>query len=347
MNCNPIGGATETTYVLRGVDVGHKIAFKETATNAAGSSVTNSTATELVTGVVPTSLAAPTLKGIAQPGQTLRAFKGSWSEEPTGYEYRWTQCDSAGEHCAAIGGATGKSYVPAASDVGHRLRVEEIARNATGAGLPASSAASSQVLPEAPVVQTPPTITGTAHQGETLTAHAGEWTNSPTGHSLQWLRCETDECVPIPGATSSKYTLTSGDTNLLVAVRETARNAGGFGAAVSEQDPVGEAPVPFVAGLEPSSGPTEGGTVVKITGGNFAGTTSVAFGFAAATQFTIEGPNTITATAPAGSAGTVDVTVTTPEGTSPVSSHSHFTYGAPPSSPTSNRRKARREAAPA
>ena len=106
----------------------------------------------MVTGVVPSSLAAPTVKGNAQPGQTLRAFRGSWSEEPTSYEYRWTRCDSAGEHCEAIGGATSKSYVPTGSDVGHRLRVEEIARNATGAGSPASSAATAQVLPEAPVV---------------------------------------------------------------------------------------------------------------------------------------------------------------------------------------------------
>ena len=267
LNCNPISGGTETTYVLRGVDVGHRIEFKETATNAAGSSITNSTATGVVTGVVPSSLTAPAVKGIAQPGQLLRAFRGTWSEEPTGYEYRWTRCNSAGESCVAIGGATSKSYVPTSSDVGHRLRVEEIAHNATGVGTPASSAATAQVLPEAPVVKSPPTITGTLQQGETLTANPGEWTNSPTGHALQWLRCESDECVPISGATSSKYTLTSADTNLSVAVRETAKNAGGFGAAVSEQDPVGGAPLPFVSALEPSSGPTEGGTVVTITGG--------------------------------------------------------------------------------
>ena len=52
-NCNPISGATETTYVLRGVDVGHRIVLKETASNAAGSGITNSTATAQVTGVVP------------------------------------------------------------------------------------------------------------------------------------------------------------------------------------------------------------------------------------------------------------------------------------------------------
>ena len=208
--------------------------------------------------------------------------------------------------------------------------MEEIARNATGAGSPASSAATAQVLPEAPALISAPTITGTPQQEETLTAHAGSWSNSPTGHSLQWLRCEADECVPIPGATGSEYSLTSADVNLSVAVRETAKNAGGFGAAVSDQDPIGGAPVPFVTGLEPATGPTEGGTVVTISGGNFAGATSVAFGFAAATQFEIVSPSTIRATAPAGSAGSVDVTVTTPEGASAVSSHSQFTYGPPP-----------------
>jgi len=329
-SCGPIAGATEGTYTLRGVDVGHRIVLKETATNAAGSGISNSAATGLVTGVVPASQSPPTVKGNAQPGQTLRAFRGSWSEEPTGYEYRWTRCDGGGEGCVAIGGATSKNYVPSPSDVGHRLRVEEIARNATGAGSPASSAATSQVLPEAPVVISAPTITGASQQGQTLTAHAGTWSNSPTGHSLQWLRCEPGECVPIPGATKSDYTLTSDDVSFSVALRETAKNAGGFGAAVSEQDPVGGPPVAFITALEPDTGPTEGGTVVTISGGNFAGATSVAFGFAAATQFTIVSPTTITATAPAGSVGSVDVTVTTPEGTSAVNSHTQFTYGPPP-----------------
>ena len=208
--------------------------------------------------------------------------------------------------------------------------MEEIARNATGAGTAASSAATAQVLPEAPALISAPTITGSPQQGEKLTAHAGSWSNSPSGRSLQWLRCEPDECVPIPGATGSEYTLVSADVNLSVAVRETAKNAGGFGAAVSEQDPVGGASVPFVTALEPATGPTEGGTVVTISGGNFAGTTAVAFGFAAATQFEIVSPNMIKATAPAGSAGSVDVTVTTPEGTSAVNSHTGFTYGPPP-----------------
>ena len=37
----------------------------------------------------------------------------------------------------------------------------------------------------------PPTITGTAQQGKTLTEHHGEWINFPTGYSYQWLRCNS------------------------------------------------------------------------------------------------------------------------------------------------------------
>ena len=329
-NCNPIGGATELTYTLRGVDVGHRIALKETATNGAGSGVSNSAAGGLVAGIVPVSLAAPTVKGNPQPGQTLRAFRGNWSGEPTTYEYRWTRCDGSGEHCETIAGASSKNYVATGSDVGRRLRVEEIARNGTGAGSPASSAATAQVLPEAPVASAPPTVTGTVQQGETLTAHAGSWSNSPTGHSLQWLRCEPEECVPIAGATGTEYTLTSGDVNFSSRSGKRPRTPAGSGPPCPNRSRSGAPPVPFVSGLEPDTGPTEGGTSVLISGGNFQGTTAVSFGFTEATSFEIVSPSMIRAIAPAGSSGSVDVTVTNPDGTSAVNSHAEFTYGPAP-----------------
>ena len=50
------------------------------------------------------------------------------------------------------------------------------------------------------------------------------------------------------------------------------------------------------------------------------------FGTTAATTFTVNSATSITATAPAGAAGTVDVTVTGPGGTSTTGAADHFTY---------------------
>jgi len=69
---------------------------------------------------------------------------------------------------------------------------------------------------------------------------------------------------------------------------------------------------PTVVGVSPPSGPTVGGTAVTITGSNFASGATVMFGAAAALNVTVKNGTTITATAPAGSAGPVTLTVTNP-----------------------------------
>ncbi|WP_033408949.1 Ig-like domain-containing protein [Rudaea cellulosilytica] len=89
---------------------------------------------------------------------------------------------------------------------------------------------------------------------------------------------------------------------------------------------------PTVTAVSPPNGPTAGGTVVTITGANFTGATAVRFGATPATTFTVNLPTQITATAPAGSSGTVDVTVTTPSGTSPTGPADKFAYFGPPAS---------------
>ncbi len=77
----------------------------------------------------------------------------------------------------------------------------------------------------------------------------------------------------------------------------------------------GPPPSPTVTGVTPTSGPAAGGTSVTITGTNFTGATAVKFGAASAT-FTLVNASEITATAPPGAAGTVDIIVTTPQGSS-------------------------------
>ncbi|MCX4452335.1 IPT/TIG domain-containing protein [Streptomyces sp. NBC_01728] len=73
--------------------------------------------------------------------------------------------------------------------------------------------------------------------------------------------------------------------------------------------------VPVVTGLNPNQGRTTGGNSVTITGTGFTGATTVAFGVASA-SFVVNSSTQITATAPAACAETVNITVTTPAGTS-------------------------------
>ncbi len=82
---------------------------------------------------------------------------------------------------------------------------------------------------------------------------------------------------------------------------------------------------PTVAGISPSTGPASGGTLVTITGAGFTSATAVDFGTTVATDVKVVNDTTITADSPAGS-GAVNVTVTTPAGTSATSSADQFTF---------------------
>ncbi len=84
---------------------------------------------------------------------------------------------------------------------------------------------------------------------------------------------------------------------------------------------------PTVTGIAPTSGGTAGGTTVTITGTGFIGASSVQFGSSAASSYSVVSASSITAVSPTGSAGTVDVTVTSPAGTSTTGAADKFTYG--------------------
>jgi alpha-tubulin suppressor-like RCC1 family protein len=84
-------------------------------------------------------------------------------------------------------------------------------------------------------------------------------------------------------------------------------------------------PPPSVTHVVPASGPSAGGSHVTISGTGFSEVSAVEFGSNAAMSFTVESPTTIQAVSPAGSS-TVDVRVTTPQGTSLTNSEDRFTY---------------------
>ena len=89
-----------------------------------------------------------------------------------------------------------------------------------------------------------------------------------------------------------------------------------------------------VSGVSPNAGPAAGGTTVAVIGSGFTGATEVLFGSTPAPSFTVDSDGQITATTPAGTAGTVDVRVQTPSGESAASTDDQYKYVANPCTTT-------------
>src|SRR5205807_2159971 len=142
---------------------------------------------------------------------------------PTSFSYQWLQCDSLGNGCLPISGATSQIYAPVAGDVGHTIAVAETASNEGGTSDPAQSAATTKVLPPAPTNKLAPTVSGTAQQGQSPYATHGRSNNAPTSFAYQWLQCDGSgsNCTAISGATGQSYVPLAGDVGHTLRVQET------------------------------------------------------------------------------------------------------------------------------
>jgi hypothetical protein len=182
---------------------------------------------------------------------------------------------------------------------------------------------------------------GRSHLGEAALLLAAMW---PSG-GLPAVQGTTVQQIPLRQrhlrsrlrhASAAKKTIAAG---IVVAVA----GAGAYSAirVTRSSYPV---TLPVITGVSPASGGTAGGSTVRITGTGLDGATVVRFGAApgtitadSATQITVTSPpSTSTAAGTAGSpapatatgAGIVDVTVTTPGGTSHHTAADHYTYTA-------------------
>ncbi len=174
----------------------------------------------------PQTVAPPAISGTATQSRTLTESHGSWTNNPRRYSYQWEDCDSSGRGCAAVGGATRRRLTLTSADVGHTIRVQETAINASGSSSPAISAPTRVVSPLPPSNTVPPSLSGNTTQGQTLTETHGTWTNSPTSFTYQWERCDSSgrTCSAIAGASAPTYALTGADLGHTIRVQETARN---------------------------------------------------------------------------------------------------------------------------
>ena len=210
----------------------------------------------------PTNTAPPSISGSERQGETLHASRGEWSngsDDSSDYSYQWQRCKPDGSDCADIAGATDNDYRLSSGDVGRRIRVLVTARNSDGRSSAASAptgviAAAGSV----PTNSSPPTISGTPQDNQTLTASSGSWGGSdPKTYTYTWQRCDQNgnNCSGI--ATGQSYKLTSHEVGHRLLVVVTATNSAGSASAESAATAVIAA-----AGSAPknTSAPTISGT---------------------------------------------------------------------------------------
>ncbi|MFN8017071.1 MAG: hypothetical protein U0P45_03000 [Acidimicrobiales bacterium] len=97
-----------------------------------------------------------------------------------------------------------------------------------------------------PVVMVDPSVSGTAEVGQVLTVDPGEWTLE-FGKSYQWIRCTQKlvgdgmDCVDIPGATDTTYTVGAEDRGAMLRVQVVAYGREG-GASLPANVEAGQVP---------------------------------------------------------------------------------------------------------
>ncbi len=96
-------------------------------------------------------------------------------------------------------------------------------------------------LPKAYITYTPssaatsantalPGLGGISQQGQALTVSTGSWSNSPTGFTYQWQRCDSggSSCVDLAGQVASAYALGAADVGQTLRAKVRAVNPGGI-----------------------------------------------------------------------------------------------------------------------
>ena len=159
------------------------------------------------------------------PGRRCRARRSQARPAPgrttrPRFAFQWLRCPQSGgqgdgSDCGQIAGATTSTYTLVGDDVGFTIRVRVTATNADGNASAASNPTSVvQAAVEAPVSTSAPQISGSAVQGQTLTATDRLLVEQPDRLRLpvaslsaeRWPRDGSD-CALIAGCDRERYTL--------------------------------------------------------------------------------------------------------------------------------------------
>jgi hypothetical protein len=295
LSCTSIPSAVDSIYALRHDDVGFSVRVVVIATNPSGSASSLSRRTAVVVSAppnAPVNTTRPSITGQLLKGNVLTAQEGTWTGlEAERTRFVWRRCNDVGGSCRVIDRQASTRYVVQQADVGHTLRVLVGKENSIGKSwslsLPTTVVGPvANPSPKAPKNTLPPTISGTARVGQTLTAASGSWEGAqPITFAFQWQRCNGDggACKGIRGASQVRYTLGTADVRHRLRVQVTATNAGGSSSARSRSsDVVTGAPTaqrPANKAEPAISGLPQVGQVLKASSGSWAGTEPIEYAY--------------------------------------------------------------------
>jgi hypothetical protein len=140
-----------------------------------------------------------------------------------------------------IAGATGSTYRVTEANEGHKIRVAASFKDDTGQTASATSAATAAVLDVKPTLSV--TSSGTARQGQTLTAHVHETSDGDGGKTIyHWQMLVGTTWTNIAGATGSTYRVTEANEGHKIRVAATFTDDTGqtVSAASAATAPAGE-----------------------------------------------------------------------------------------------------------
>ncbi|MEA2481791.1 MAG: hypothetical protein QOJ07_3713 [Thermoleophilaceae bacterium] len=235
-SCADIPDATDSTYDLADSDFSKRVRVVVTGKNdfptfglvkanslltgvAAAKAGTlpgdNQSSTAAITTVAPGDPSLP------QSGDTLHAQSWLFNPAATSVSFQWFRCDSNGNNCNPIPGATAQNYPLTDEDVTSRLTVAVTGTNAFGSRTLDQSGATNTIFPQQATNTSPPTLAGTPYVGESLVAGVGTWKFPGTTYTRQWESCSAagDSCQTISGETGPSYTVRTDDVGSRLRVR--------------------------------------------------------------------------------------------------------------------------------
>lgn len=128
-----------------------------------------------------------------------------------------------------------------------------------------------------------PVVTGTARDGDVLSAGTGNWSSggAPTSYEYQWQHCDAQgaNCQDLTGETDAAIALRSEDVATRIRVRVTAKTVGGSTTVSSDASVTVLAVAPVASDTPEAAGEPTIGETLAATTGEWSGSTPMAYAY--------------------------------------------------------------------